>query len=54
MRGAFVFARPPSWMASSMASTGASRTALQVGKRAVSDAKVRSVFTSAVFCERTV
>ncbi len=41
-------------MASSISSTEASRAALQPGNLALSVAKVRSVFTSAVFCESTV
>ena len=41
-------------MAASISSADASRTAVQSGNRALSAAKLRSVFTSAVFCESTV
>ena len=54
MRGALVCASPPSAMASSISAADASRAAVHSGNRAFSDANVRSVFTSAVFCERTV
>ena len=49
MRGALVCARPPRAMASSISSADASRAAVHSGNRALSDANVRSVFTSAVF-----
>ena len=54
MRGALVVAKPPRLMATTTSSTGASRTALHEGNRAVRAANVRAVFTSAVFCESTV
>ena len=54
MRGALVCARPPRAMASSISSADASRAAVHSGNRAFSDAKVRSVFTSAVFWLSTV
>ena len=54
IRGALTCARPPSEIACSISRAGASRTAGQSAKRALSAANVRSVFTSAVFCESTV
>ena len=54
MRGALVWERPPRAMASSISSADASRAAVHSGNRALSDANVRSVFTSAVFWLSTV
>ena len=54
MRGALVCASPPRAMASSISSADASRAAVHSGNRALSDANVRSVFTSAVFWLSTV
>jgi hypothetical protein len=54
MRGALVWASPPRAMASSISSDDASRAEVQSGNLALSEANVRSVFTSAVFWLSTV
>ena len=52
--GPLWFASPATWIASTIASAPASRTASQVGKHSRSRPYARSRFTSLVFCERMV
>ena len=54
MRGAFVFASPPTAIARSSSAGLAASTAFQVGNARFIDAHARSRFTSEVFCESVV
>ena len=54
MRGAFVGARPPGWIAAISSGSGASITASHVGNASSSRTNARPEFESDVFCERIV
>src|SRR5260370_24656817 len=54
MRGAFVGARPPGWIAATSSPRGASATASHVGKRSIRRTKARPELASDVFWESIV